>query len=339
MDPLATLLSERPPQLMSATELRSRIALLEDTARACSAELESRTTRLDALPDEIQQVIFGQLCNALDPRSAVAYSSASKGLLEPMQRVSEGACKSLLQQLKEENAAAAALGLKFGARSCKTLREAKKILWHDRGLFSTTDLATLGKLTPVLPALETLCLVEESVPAGADGGERLVEGLGVGALPAVSFFVLANVCVGDAGASVLAAALDQGALPRLECLYLWKAAIGDAGLVALAAALRRRPALEGLDLPGNRFGDEGLAALVAPPPADAPPPQAEVLARLEQLNLRGTQITDAGCDHLASRLRSGALPALLRLDLDGISASEAARDAVYEARPGLRLDG
>ena len=80
MDPLAALLSERPPQQLSATELRSGIALLEDVARAFRAELESRTT-LDALPDEIQQVIFGQLCNALDPRAAVAYSSASNALL------------------------------------------------------------------------------------------------------------------------------------------------------------------------------------------------------------------------------------------------------------------
>ena len=155
MDALAALLSERPPQQLSVTELRARIALLEDNARTCRAELESRTARLDALPDEIQQVVFGQLCNALDPRSAVDYSSASKGLREPMQRVGEGAGKSPLQQLKEENAAAAALCLKAGVQSCKALREAKEIAWCNNGL-STTDLATLGKLTPVLPALERL---------------------------------------------------------------------------------------------------------------------------------------------------------------------------------------
>ena len=56
MEPLAALLSERPPQLLSATELHSRIALLEDAARAYRTELESRTS-LDALPDEIQQLI------------------------------------------------------------------------------------------------------------------------------------------------------------------------------------------------------------------------------------------------------------------------------------------
>ena len=162
MDPLAALLSERPPQQLSVAELRARIALLEDAARAYRAELESRTTTLDALPDEIQQVIFGQLCNALDPRSAVAYSSASKGLREPMQRVGEGASKSLLQQLKEENAAAAALCRKVRVRSCKALREAKEIKWLNKGL-SATDLATLGKLTPVLPALERLSLEARSV--------------------------------------------------------------------------------------------------------------------------------------------------------------------------------
>ena len=75
---------------------------------------------------------------------------------------------------------------------------------------------------------------------------------------------------------------------------------------------------------------------MAPPPADAPPPQAEALAQLKGLGLSDTQITDAGCAHLASRLRSGALPALEYLNLQRISASEAARAAVYEARPGLR---
>jgi len=335
MDPLAALLSERPPQQLSATELRSRIALLEDAARAYRAELDSRTAWLDALPDEIQQIIFGQLCNALDPRAAVAYSSTSKGLRELMQRVGEGASKSLLQQLKEENAAAAALCLKVGVRSCKALREAKKLKCINERL-SATDLATLGKLTPVLPALELLRLDEWSASAGRDGGQ-LLEGLGVGALPAVTIFVLDNVGVGDTGASVLAAALDRGALPRLKHLALRNAAIGDTGLVALAPALRRRLALELLSLGGNPFGDEGLAALVAPP-ADAPPPQAEALARLWELHLISTQITDDGCAHLASWLRSGALPALELLELHGIPASDVARAAVCEARPDLHTD-
>ena len=64
-----------------------------------------------------------------------------------------------------------------------------------------------------------------------------------------------------------------------------------------------------------------------------------MLANLDLLSINGTQITDDGCAHLASRLRSGALPALERLYLEGTPASVAAREAVHEAgreeRPGL----
>ena len=101
-DPVAALLNEHPPQLLSVTELHSNIALLEDAVRACSAELESRPTTLESMPDEIHGLVFGQLRNVLDPRDAVDYSSASKGLREPVQRVGEGASKSPLLQLKEE---------------------------------------------------------------------------------------------------------------------------------------------------------------------------------------------------------------------------------------------
>ena len=142
--------------------------------------------------------------------------------------------------------------------------------------------------------------------------QRLAEGLVAGALPAVTYLAHRRMHVGDAGASALAAALDRGALPRLEGLALGHAAIGDAALAALAPALRRRPALEDLCLCDNPFGDEGLAALVAPPPpaAGTPPPPAGGLKKLELLDLRCTQITDAGCATLAAALDSGALPAL-----------------------------
>ena len=169
MDPVAALLNEHPPQLLSVTELHSNIALLEDAVRACSAELESRPTTLESMPDEMQQLVFGQLRNVLDPRDAVDYSSASKGLLEPLQRVGEGTSESPLQELKEENAAAAALCLKLGLQSCKALREAREVDHEASEGLSTTDLATLGKLIPVLPALETLSL-DESGSAGPDGG-------------------------------------------------------------------------------------------------------------------------------------------------------------------------
>ena len=106
---------------------------------------------------------------------------------------------------------------------------------------------------------------------------------------------------------------------------------------AAAPALRRQPALEVLDLENNPLGDEGLAALVAPPPAaGAPPPTTGGLAKLKQLHLQDTQITDAGCSTLAAALDSGALPALKGLYLHGIPASAAAKAAVYAARANLK---
>jgi len=361
MDPLGAL------KQLSATELRFLIALYEDAARACRAEIAlyedavracraepvSRTARLDALPDEIQLLIFGQLCNALDPRTAVDFISASKGLWELTQ--------APRQQLQADYEVAAALGWKAGKRSCKELREAK-IFHCFREDLSSDDLAFLGTLGSVLPALEDLQLSSRAYQpaAGPDSVPRLAEKLGAGALPAVTTLAV-NMHVGDAGASALAAALGRGALPRLKILWLYNAAIGDAGLVALAPALRRLPALEELYLRANPFGDEGISALVAPPPpAGAPPPttgllvtelmgldlvakppRTGVLAKLETLDLWSTQITDAGCAALASALDSGALPALRDLLLIGIPASAVAKATVRRAgaRAGFCVRG
>ena len=110
------------------------------------------------------------------------------------------------------------------------------------------------------------------------------------------------------------------------------AGIGDAALVALAPALRRRPALAFLSLFDNPFGDDGLAALVPPPPpAGTPPPPAGVLKKLEVLDLRHTQINDAGCAALAAALDSRALPALEEIELEGIPASVEAIGALRAA--------
>ena len=200
------------------------------------------------------------------------------------------------------------------------------------------ELALLGTLGSVLPALERLTLYEPA--AGPDGVQRLAEKLGAGALPAVTLLVVRDMHVGDAGASALAAALGRGALPRLKILDLGSTALGDAGLVALAPALRRLPALEWLDLDGNPFGDEGLAALVAPPPpAGAPPPTTTGgLAMLKSLDLSRTQVTDAGCGTLTAALDSGALPALEKLYMSGIRASATAQAAVALARAHLRAN-
>ena len=68
--------------------------------------------------------------------------------------------------------------------------------------------------------------------------------------------------------------------------------------------------------------------------AGAPAVAARGLTKLKQLDLRYTQIADAGCATLAAALDSGALPALQGragwLHLQGTPASDTAKDAVHE---------
>ena len=97
-------------------------------------------------------------------------------------------------------------------------------------------------------------------------------------------------------------------------------------------------ALEILALAGNPLGDEGVAALVAPPPAGALPPPAGGLKKLRTLCLMQTQITDAGCAALAAALDSGALPALKYLELYGIPASAAAKETVRAALARTKVE-
>ena len=302
-----------------------------DEAELLIADFAIEAMALAQLSGDAQRIIFSQLCNPLDPGVAVAFSSTSSELRE--------LTRAPRKQLKADYKAATRLSSKLGEAGCKGLREAKKVVrMHGRGSLEPKDLALLGTLGSVLPALEKLTLGSQG---GLEGMQPLAEKLGAGALPAVTTLVFCFMRVGDAGASALAAALGRGALPRLKLLSLGPPmprcrdvamAIGDAGLVALAPALQRRPALEALELGNNPFGDEGLAALVAPPPqAGALPLPTGVLPKLERLDLRYTRITDDGCAALAAALDSGALPALERVCLDGIPASDAAKAAVDEA--------
>ena len=315
-----------PPHISASSFLQSMSAyrpLHRASRRAAMA--------LAALSGDEQCIIFSQLCDVLDTRVAVAFSSTSSEL--------RAVTQAQRQQLKADYEAAAALCLKLGLRSCKELRETTMVSprWSLQKGLSADDLALLGTLSSVLPALESLRLMEPA--AGPDGVQQLAVGLGAGALPAVIDLGLHSMHVGDAGASALAAALDRGALPRLKHLYLINTAICDAGLLGLAPAMRRLPALENLYIFGNPFGNEGLAALVAPPPlpASALPPPTGVLAKLKALTLDRTQVTDAGCAALAAALDSGSLSSLVDLSLDGIPASAAAKTAVYAAMDRLQL--
>ena len=294
------------------------------TRRAAAAErARAAAMSFSKLSGDEQGVILGQLRNALEPRLVMYFSSASKELRALLPAAAQ-------QQLRADYEEATALCVKMGMRDCRELREETEVRWWGKRP-SAADLATLAKLGSVLPALEFLSLMECSGSAGPDGVLRLAEGLVAGSLPAVTNLAIGYMHGGDAGASALASALDRGALPRLQCLDLMNDAIGDAGLAALAPALRRRPALEILCLINNPCGDDGLAALVAPPPAGTPPPPAGGLKKLKKLYLERTQVNAAGCAALAAALDSSALPALTTLNLAGTPASAAAQEAVRAA--------
>ena len=290
------------------------------------------------LGDDALGVVLEGLCNPLEPRNAVGLGSVSHRL--------RALTQALREQLRTEHEVVAALCRTLGLRSCKELREAKKVDWGNNDLFAlgsygrrvarrfsaTADLTTLGTLGLLLPALQRLSL---ACFLGHDSVQQLAAELGAGALPALILLTLRNMHVGDAGASALAAALGRGALPRLRNLSLMGSALGNAGLVALAPALRQLPGLEAIDLGGNPVGDEGISALLAPPlAASAPRPPTVGLAKLKVLILENIQITDAGCAALASVIDNGALPALEQLGLQQeepwTAASPAAVDAVLQ---------
>ena len=165
--------AERPQNEMATVASRFRDAV--QVTPATDDEDALPAVSMVALPDELLQHIFRQACNVLEPRRAVALSSASHGLWALTQ---EGR-----QLLKADHEAATALCYKLGGRSNKELREAKSIYTFHKGL-SSDDLALLGTLGAVLPALDTLYLTEPG--AGPDGVQRLAERLGVSALPALT---------------------------------------------------------------------------------------------------------------------------------------------------------
>ena len=311
---------------------------------------------LCALSGDELDIVLSRLFDPFNPFPAVHCGSITRELRKLTQ--------ALRQQLKAEHIAALSLCRKAGMRSCKEVscypspnpdpnpdpnpnpnlnpnqvREATVAIWYNTDICAT-GMRTLGKLGSVMPALEVLRLgfISPGAVRCFDGVQGLAMGLGAGALPALTELALTELHVGHAGASALGAALGRGALPRLTRLFLGGTEISDAGLVALAPALRRLPALDHLVLWGNPFGDEGLAALVAPPPlpAGALSPTAGVLTKLKMLTLHSTQVNDAGCAALASSLRLyhggiPMLPALEHLYLTCIPASDAADDDVFEA--------
>ena len=119
----------------------------------CHPSRAPRPMALAALSGDEQRIVFTQLCNVLDPRGAVDFSSITNELWVLTQ--------ALRQQLRTDHEVAAALCRKLGFRSCKELREERVVHWEGKEL-SAADLSLLGTLGSVLTALEELCLWEKS---------------------------------------------------------------------------------------------------------------------------------------------------------------------------------
>ena len=340
MEPLAAMLAEQPLRLISASDLHSRITLLEDATRACHAELQRRPSHChEPLPpqpaaassscmllqlghDEVG-VVAHELCDPLRPLLAVNLSSTAKALQVPMQ----AALAQLRQQHREAEAFAALMGLnitELRAASSLELGSAYGMpltLAHWRALGTLVGCGSLPMLN---------CLDIYGDEGGGEGVALLAAGLHRGDLPSLSQLHLVQSEIGDQAAAALASALTKRAVPALQSIHLYLNQIEDMGMLALAPALRQLPITD-LCLWGNEISDLGLAALIAQPVTG-------VLESLETLDLSRNDITDAGCAALASALRSGALPALKWVDLRGDdSVYSPAHQEILEVREGLSI--
>lgn len=97
----------------------------------------------------------------------------------------------------------------------------------------------------------------------------------------------------------------------------------------------RMASLKKLNLSRNLVGNSGIRALVA-----APPPELEVaegselapmLNTLEWLLLDYTLVTGAGCHTLMLAITSNRMPALRKLSMRGVLATDGAKDALHGA--------
>jgi len=96
--------------------------------------------------------------------------------------------------------------------------------------------------------------------------------------------------------------------------------------------LLRMASLKVLSLNGNLIGDRAICALVAPPPDPEEGPELNsMLSTLERLLLDYTLVTGAGCHTLMLAITSNRMPALQKLSMRGVLATDGAKDALHGA--------
>nr|AAP92144.1 leucine-rich repeat protein N5C [synthetic construct] len=147
--------------------------------------------------------------------------------------------------------------------------------------------------------------------------------------PSLRELSLSTNKLGDAGVRLLLQGLlDPGT--RLEKLYLEDNDLTEAGLKDLASVLRSNPSLRELNLSDNKLGDAGVRLLLQG--------LLDPGTRLEELQLRNTDLTEAGVEDLASVLRSN--PSLRELSLSNNKLGDAGVRLLLQGLldPGTRLE-
>ncbi|CAK0846113.1 unnamed protein product [Prorocentrum cordatum] len=153
---------------------------------------------------------------------------------------------------------------------------------------------TAGRRAPLLPDAFDVQLQSKGFTNGKDDLPRVAElyrSAFAQRLEAGEALRYDGLQWGDEEAQQLAAVLASGAAPRLQGLDLRGNRVGDEGAARLAEALRAPgalPQLQLLDLGDNCVGDEGAARLAEALRAPG------ALPRLQELNLGGNRVGDGG---------------------------------------------
>ena len=231
---------------------------------------------LSKLSGDEQGILFVQLCNVLDPGIAVALASVSNELRTatrvPLQAAEDWprGGRSVVPQPGTSELQGAARG--EGGRLAN-----KGLTADGAGAAGHAGLGAAGARDAGPHRAQAASQPRRRAAAGGGAGRGRAAGRDRACLSTVRMWATQAPRRSPPPS-------DKAPCRGSRVLDLDSAAIGDAGLVALAPALRRLPALERLVLNRNPFGDEGLAALVAPPPpAGAPPPTTGGLAQLKLL--------------------------------------------------------
>ena len=282
---------------------------------AASGSDDASRCLLLALSHDELGVIFDGLADPLQPVVAIAFSSTCLGLRTPLQ--------ATLEVLQQRHVRAVALCRKV-SMSCTGLAAAKVLNWTNKGL-AADDMATLGMIlrTNGLPRLQNLYLSRNGF---SDAGmQALCEGMDSSAAPSLRSLGLVNNKLGLLGAEALAAAIRRGAMPQLASLLIeFDFFVGNQGVATLAPALRKLPALARLYLAGCDIDDEGVASLFAKLGKDD-------FKKLQVLDLRCINLSDKGCEMIASLVNSGKMPSLIDVLLQPNPMSPEAAQAVKDA--------